>query len=115
MTKLSRCLTTLGLIIAAGTWACQSRINKPHLETVQGCLSKTDRGYVVSDNFGRRYYLSGSNSTEFSSNVGHQVLVQGLLVQSESEPAAPPQTTSGSENRLNVSEIKVVSASCSSK
>ena len=112
--KMNRTYSIAALIIVAfAMLGCQSKINTPHSETVQGCVSTMAEGYKLTDSSGHEYALTG-DSALLREQVGHEVLVSGEMVQSSRTPGAPASASSGPKSQLNVSKVKVVSQSCSS-
>ncbi len=79
--------------------------------TIQGCLSRSDTGYTLTDTSGVQYQLSGSTQ-KLSDHVGHEVQITGSVMK-----ANPTSSTTGSTTGLStidVSKVKHVATSCSS-
>jgi len=101
----------LGLL--ASSWGCQGKIARPQNVTVQGCLTRADAGYKLTDDFGHSYKLNGDESA-LSQQVRHVLLVKGNQVESSREPEAPPSANHGIQSRIDVASFKSVSNGCNS-
>jgi hypothetical protein len=80
--------------------------------SVKGCLSKSDTGYVLTDKSGTAYQLTGDTS-QLGAHVGHEVQIKG----SKAEASATGASSSGtsSQAQLQVSSMKQISETCSTK
>lgn len=79
--------------------------------TVQGCLSRSDGGYSLTDNSGATYRLSG-DTAKLRDHVGHEIEVKGAA----SEASATASTAGKQEQpSIEVSSFKHISATCTSK
>ncbi len=87
--------------------------------TVQGCLSGSNGNYSLTDSSGNTYQLAGDTST-LSEHVGHTVKITGTTASSSASSKGTSKTPSSSSGAnaqptLNVSSVKHISSSCSSK
>jgi hypothetical protein len=103
---LAAAVTFVGVLCA-----CQGRITMPQATTVQGCIARSAQGYTLTEDSGRKYYLSGK-TTDLSQEVGHEVLIRGEEIQSASAPEAPPTANRGAQSRIDVASIRSVSDKC---
>ncbi len=81
--------------------------------SIQGCLSKTDNGFMLTSDIGTTYQLSGSTS-QLSKHVGHEVQINGTVMQSN--PTSSSQMSgqmSSSQPSIDVSSVKHISKTCS--
>lgn len=113
MLPMNKVLLAAAVTLGAALCACQSRISAPQAATVQGCLARSAQGYILNDDSGRQYHLSGKDA-DLSQQVGHEVLIRGEEIQSASAPAAPPTANRGAEFRIDVASIRSVSDKCGS-
>jgi hypothetical protein len=83
------------------------------MQTVTGCLQSGPAAntYSLLDENGKLWDVS-SPSIHFSEHVGHKVTLSGTIPQKPKTNAAPAD--SSPQNHLNVSNLKMVSDSCSS-
>jgi len=114
-------LATLALLLCA-TWAMaqQSYPSSQSADsgnsgqtTVKGCLAKSDGGFTLTDKAGTTYKLTG-DTAKLSDHVGHEVQIKGTTSQANSSPGAVASSTS-SQPTLDVSSMKHISETCSSK
>lgn len=103
---MSKTIVATLLLLLSTTWVLAQETGKEASSsgqtTVQGCLSRSDSGYMVTDKTGTAYQLTG-DTTQLSAQVGHEVQVKG-----KTEPSAAQPT-------ISLSSIKQVSATCGSK
>src|SRR5712671_1437149 len=78
------------LLITAGMTFAQS-----DQTTLSGCISKSGDNFVLTDQNGTAYKLDGSG---LDAHVGHQASLTGSM---------------GSDNKFKVSDVKMISESCS--
>ena len=79
--------------------------------TIQGCLSRNDAGYILTDTSGVSYQLSGSTQ-QLSDHVGHEIQVTGSVM--KANPASSSSAAASGMATIDVSKFKHVAASCSS-
>jgi hypothetical protein len=88
-------------------------------QTVQGCLSGSDGNFMLTDQSGATYRLTGDTS-KLSEHVGHEVKITGSTsagsAASGSSPSSSAGSTSGASGsqELQVSSVKHVAKSCTS-
>jgi hypothetical protein len=104
-------LTSAVLFGACGIWSCQGRIKKPDAASVQGCISRSGSDYVLTENSGRKYVLTGNTGT-LGQQVGHEILVRGLMVKSDQAPQAPPEASGGVRSQIDVASVQPVADKC---
>ena len=111
MVPMNQVLLTAAVGLVGALCACQGRISMPQATTVQGCIARSAQGYTLTEDSGRKYYLSGK-ATDLSQQVGHEVLIRGEEIQSAPAPEAPPTANRGAESRIDVASIRSVSDKC---
>src|SRR5437016_3171312 len=88
-------------------------------ETVTGCLAKGDEAneYKITSADGKSWGLFSAGKVNLADHVGHKVTVTGMTTKPQK---AEPATTGGAsrtaneeKEHLNVSDLKMVSTSCS--
>src|SRR5215471_2394872 len=86
--------------------------------TVQGCLKGSAGNYTLTDSSGTTWQLSGDTS-KLSDHVGHTVEITGTTSKSgegsSGTSGTPGAGSSKTQPTLNVSSMKHVSETCSSK
>jgi hypothetical protein len=89
-------------------------------QTVQGCLSGSDGNFMLTDQSGTTYRLTGDTS-KLSEHVGHEVKVTGSTSAgsaasgaSAGSEAGSTSGASGGSQELQVSSVKHVAKSCTS-
>jgi hypothetical protein len=100
--------------IAVVLLGCQAKTPRPgetDTRTLQGCISKESSGYVLSDDSGRRYELSG-NLSGLDQAVGKQALVRGQMLQAAAEPGAPAAASDGIHNRISIFSMQLARGAC---
>ena len=110
---MNKVLLTAAVGLGGALCACQGRITRPEPTTVQGCIARSAQGYTLTEDSGRKYYLSGK-AADLSQQVGHEVLIRGEEIQSASAPQAPPSANRGAESRIDIASIRSVSDKCGS-
>lgn len=100
--------------------------------TVTGCLSGSSGNYMLKDNSGNMYQLTG-DTAKLSDHVGHTIQVKGTTSSSGSSSSGNSGTSNGTsgtsgsssgmsgnssgtgnEQTLNVTSFKHISSSCNS-
>ena len=80
---------------------------------VEGCLSGSAGNFTITDASGTTYQLAGDTS-KLSDHVGHEVKVWGESGGS-SASASGATSSASSQPTLNVTKVKMISSSCSTK
>lgn len=82
--------------------------------SVQGCLSRSDNGYRLTDKAGSIYQLAG-DTTKLGNHVGHEVEIRGTVAASGQTAGAPSSATKeASPARIDVLSVKHISSTCTS-
>ena len=114
-TNLKISLTTLALaamlLVVPKPAPAQSNPDDA-MQTVTGCLQAGPAAdtYSLLDENGKLWDVH-SSTIHFSEHVGHKVTLSGTIPQKPKTNAAPAD--SSPQNHLNVSNLKMVSESCS--
>ena len=45
----------LALLLTTALWSCESRMNRPHELTVEGCVSRDNGNFALTTNSGIKY------------------------------------------------------------
>jgi uncharacterized protein DUF5818 len=80
---------------------------------IQGCLSGSEGNYTLTDKSGNTYQLTG-DTTKLKDHVGHEVQVIGNVSGSSSGAASSKTSATGGAS-IDVSSIKHISETCSSR
>ena len=110
-------LLVLSVLLLASLWAGaqnsdQGSRSAAGQTTVEGCLSGSSGGYMLTDQNGTMYQLSG-DTAKLSEHVGHEVKVSGTASSGgSSEPANG--ASGGAQQTLQVSSVKHISKTCKS-
>jgi hypothetical protein len=109
-------LIALGLCAYAQDYRGQSaKGSSTNQTTIQGCLSRSAGGFTLTDNSGTAYQLAG-DTAKLTDHVGHQVEITGTTAVSGEAPAASSAPTKDvAPARIDVSNLKHISSTCSSK
>jgi hypothetical protein len=110
---------TLILLVSA-TWgtAQQSHPNQANESsasnqtTIQGCLSRSEGDYIVTDKSGTMYHLKGDTG-QLADHVGHEVQIKGTMP--DSSTASGASTSDKSEQNIEVASMNHISEKCSTK
>ena len=82
--------------------------------TFEGCLSRDNGKFHLTDNMGNSYQLTG-RTANLKAHVGHTISVTGRATTSgESQPGAMSGEQAGGEQTIRVSSFRHVSRSCKS-
>ncbi|HEY1272186.1 MAG TPA: DUF5818 domain-containing protein [Terriglobales bacterium] len=88
--------------------------------TVQGCLSGSDGSFMLTDQSGTTYRLTGDTS-KLSEHVGHEVKITGTTSAGPAASGSSPSSSAGStpgasegSQELQVSSVNHVAKSCTS-
>ena len=111
-------LLVLSVLLLASLWAAAqnseqgSRTSAAGQTTVEGCLSGSSGSYMLTDQNGTMYQLSG-DTAKLSEHVGHEIKVIGTSSAGGStEPANG--ASGGAQQTLQVSSVKHISKTCKS-
>ncbi len=117
---MKKTLITAMLLLCC-TWAIAQQRSDPSsqegekkVSTVQGCLSKSDSGYTLTDKSGTTYQLTGETSN-LSAHVGHEVQIKGVKTAPTSASEATSSNSGSPQYKLNVTDMKHISETCSSQ
>ncbi len=110
------------ILLLCGSWAVAQQ-NYPSNQTsspgssgqttTEGCLSRSDGGYTLTDKSGTTYKLSGDTS-KLSDHIGHEIQVKGMIAESKT-PGAASGTSAAGQPTLDVTSFKHISETCTSK
>jgi hypothetical protein len=112
---MEKALVAMSILLLCSIWAIaqqnypQAQTNQPSSAsqaTVQGCLSRSDGGYMLTDKAGTAYQVTG-NTAQLSDHVGHEVQIKGKATE-----ANVPGTPSAS---IDISSVKHISETCTAK
>ncbi len=112
---MKKALVAMSILLLCSIWAIaqqnypQAQTNQPSSAgqtAVQGCLSRSDGGYMLTDKAGTAYPVTG-NTAQLSDHVGHEVQIKGKATE-----ANAPGTPSAS---IDISSVKHISKMCTAK
>jgi len=116
---MKKLLITTMLFLSC-TWAIAQQRNDPSsqegekkVSTVQGCLSKSGSDYTLTDKSGTIYRLVGATSN-LNDHVGHEVQVKGVKTAPTAVSEAASSNSGSPQYKLNVTDMKHISSTCSS-
>lgn len=78
---MRRTLAILMLLLSASWLLAQDNMGKSSDAagtTIEGCLSSSSGHYYLTDNSGKKYFLSGE-ANKLKSHVGHEIKVTGMM------------------------------------
>ena len=110
-------LLVLSVLLLASLWVAAqnpeqgSRSSAAGQTTVEGCLSGSSGSYMLTDQNGTMYQLSG-DTAKLSEHVGHEIKVSGTSSSGGSEPSNG--ASGGAQQTLQVSSVKHISKTCKS-
>jgi Protein of unknown function (DUF5818) len=111
-------LLVLSVLLLASLWATAqdsahgSRTSAAGQTTVEGCLSGSSGSYMLTDQNGTMYQLSG-DTAKLSEHVGHEIKVTGTSSAGGSTDSASG-ASGGAQQTLQVSSVKHISKTCKS-
>jgi Protein of unknown function (DUF5818) len=122
-----RYLLMLSVLLLGASWATaqydsnqtsQQKSSSAGSEmTVQGCLSASAGSYTLTDKNGTSYQLTG-DSAKLSEHVGHEIKVTGSAASPSpstgSAKGSMGQTSSSTQQAIEVSSFKHISKTCKS-
>ena len=116
------CCASLAFAQDAAQRSQDQSSSKPTSGTVQGCLSGSQGGYMLTDDStGTMIKLIGSDD-KLKAHVGHEVLITGQLVNSGSASSGSEEQqgnrssdsdASGGARAIQVSDVSMLSKHCS--
>lgn len=113
-------LLILSVLLLASLWAAaQNSAQSPRASaggqtTVEGCLSGSSGSYMLTDQNGTMYQLSG-DTAKLSEHVGHEVKITGTSSSGDSSASGAASGASGAaQQTLQVSAVKHISKTCKS-
>lgn len=107
-------LLAFGLYAVAQSSQDQSAKGGGSETTVQGCLSHSGNGYMLTDKSGTTYQLTGDTS-KLTEHVGHEVEISGMTsTPGEAPGASSAETKAVSGQQLQVSSVKHIATTCTS-
>lgn len=111
-------LLVLSVLLLASLWATAqssehgSQTAAGGQTTVEGCLSGSSGSYMLTDQNGTMYQLSG-DTAKLSEHVGHEIKVTGTSSSGgNAEPASG--ASAGAQQTIQVSSVKHISKTCKS-
>lgn len=111
-------LLVLSVLLLASLWATaqnsqqSSQTSAAGQTTVEGCLSGSGGSYMLTDQNGTMYQLSG-DTAKLSEHVGHEVKITGTSSSGGNGEAASG-ASAGAQQTLRVSTLKHISKTCKS-
>jgi len=114
-------ITTL-MLLASAAWAVAQSYpsqtsqssSSDQTKTIQGCLSRSDGGYTLTDKAGTAYQVTGETA-QLSDHVGHEVQIKGRTTEAKT-PGEPSATTKpNAQPSIDVSSVKHISDTCKPK
>ncbi len=108
-------LLAFALCALAQDYPAQSGKGSSTNETkVQGCLSRSNGGYILTDKSGAAYQLAGDTS-KLTDHVGREVEIKGTrTVSREASGAAASEAKEAAPARIDVTAVKQISSTCTS-
>lgn len=114
-------LLVISVLLLASIWAVaqnsgqKSETSAGSQTTVEGCLSGSNGNYMLTDQNGTMYQLTG-DSAKLSEHVGHEIKVSGTSSSAGNSARAGKTTgASGSaEQTIEVTSVKHISKTCKS-
>lgn len=105
---------------SAGGQASQQQAAQPaatsQIATVQGCLSQSADGFMLSDNLGNNYQLGGDTS-QLAGLIGNEVQVTGRTISNGSDPGAMSSDSASAQAaafaQISVSKVRKIADVCS--
>jgi Protein of unknown function (DUF5818) len=82
--------------------------------TIKGCLSRSDGEFALTDTSGTSYKLTG-DTAKLSDHVGHEVQIKGTTTDANATPGAASAAGAAARPTLDVTSMKHISETCSSK
>ncbi|HSZ62874.1 MAG TPA: hypothetical protein VK828_13815 [Terriglobales bacterium] len=79
--------------------------------SVQGCLSGTDGNYMLTDDKGTTYQLTG-DTAKLSEHVGHEVKIMGTTGAASASGSSGSMGNNNTSQTLQVNSVKHISKTC---
>jgi hypothetical protein len=114
-------LLAISVLLLASLWAVaqysgQSKTSAGGQTTVEGCLSSSGGSYMLTDQNGTMYQLSG-DTAKLSEHVGHEIKVSGTSSSADnsaSSTGAANGASGSAQPTLQVASVKHISKTCKS-
>ena len=111
-------LLVLSVLLLASLWAAgqNSKTSAGGQSTIEGCLSGSSGNYMLTDQNGTMYQLSG-DTAKLSEHVGHEIKVSGTSSSADNSAssAGTANSASGSaQQTIQVASVKHISKTCKS-
>jgi uncharacterized protein involved in outer membrane biogenesis len=114
-------LLAISVLLLATLWAVaqysgHSKTSAGGQTTVEGCLSNSNGNYMLTDQNGTMYQLTG-DTAKLSEHVGHEIKVSGTSSSADStgSSAGAANSASGSaQQTVQVASVKHISKTCKS-
>jgi hypothetical protein len=88
-----------------------SKTEQTSSSVIRGCLSGSAGNYTITDQNGMQYTIAGPDN-ELQARVGHEIEVTTRQEQSSQSTSQGDQSTSGSSNSVQVSNVRDISSTC---
>jgi hypothetical protein len=80
--------------------------------TIEGCLSSTSGHYYLTDNGGKKYFLSGE-ANKLKAHVGHEIKVTGMMGEKTTDTTQEGAASSAKEMQVfKVKSVQHVADTC---
>jgi hypothetical protein len=117
---MRRGLLVLSVLLLASLWAAAqsseqgSRTSAGGQTTVEGCLSGSNGNYMLTDQNGTMYQLTG-DTAKLSEHVGHEIKVSGTSSSASDSSTGTATGASGSaQQTIQVTSVKHIAKTCKS-
>lgn len=115
-------LLVLSVLLLTSLWAAAqnsqqgSRTSAGGQTTVEGCLSGSSGSYMLTDQNGTMYQLTG-DTAKLSEHVGHEIKVSGTSSSADNSAGSPGTAAGASgsaQQTIQVASVKHISKTCKS-
>lgn len=115
-------LLVISVLLLASLWAAAQNSGQTSEKsaggqtTVEGCLSGSNGNYMLTDQNGTMYQLTG-DSAKLSEHVGHEIKVSGTSSSAENSASGAGTATGASgsaQQTIQVTSVKHISKTCKS-
>jgi hypothetical protein len=114
-------LLAISVLLLASLWVVaqysgQSKTSGGGQTTVEGCLSGSSGSYMLTDQNGTMYQLSG-DTAKLSEHVGHEIKVSGTSSSADntaSSAGTANGASGGAQQTIQVASVKHISKTCKS-
>jgi hypothetical protein len=117
---MRRGLLVLSVLLPASLWAAAqsseqgSRTSAGGQTTVEGCLSGSSGNYMLTDQNGTMYQLTG-DTAKLSEHVGHEIKVSGTSSSASDSSTGTATGASGSaQQTIQFTSVKHIAKTCKS-